>query len=69
MNSIWLSAILVIAIFFPRFGLLQLYKNWRSTREREQVEDALKHLLDREGQGRHASPESIAGTLNLPLIL
>ncbi len=34
--------------------------------EREQLEDALKHLLDREGQGRHASPESLAGTLNLP---
>jgi DtxR family Mn-dependent transcriptional regulator len=30
------------------------------------VEDALKHLLDREQQGRHASPESIAGTLDLP---
>jgi DtxR family Mn-dependent transcriptional regulator len=30
------------------------------------LEDALKHLLDREGQGRHASPESIAGTLGLP---
>jgi DtxR family Mn-dependent transcriptional regulator len=29
------------------------------------VEDALKHLLDREQHGRQASPESLAGTLNL----
>jgi DtxR family Mn-dependent transcriptional regulator len=35
-------------------------------RERERVEDALKHLLDREQGGRHASPESLAGTLGLP---
>jgi DtxR family Mn-dependent transcriptional regulator len=66
MNLIWLVAILVIAIFIPRFGLLALYKDWRSAHAREQVEDALKHLLDREQQGRHASPESIAGTLDLP---
>jgi DtxR family Mn-dependent transcriptional regulator len=33
----------------------------RENRRREEVEDALKHLLDREQQGRHASPESLAG--------
>ncbi len=66
MNWIWLTAIFLIAIFVPRYGMLALYKNWRSAREREQLEDALKHLLDREQSGRHASPESLAGTLNLP---
>jgi DtxR family Mn-dependent transcriptional regulator len=66
MNWIWLIVILLIATFIPRFGLLALYRDWRSTKEREQLEDALKHLLDREQQGRHASPESIAGTLDLP---
>jgi DtxR family Mn-dependent transcriptional regulator len=34
-------------------------------RQRERIEDALKHLLDRELQGRHASPESLAGVLQL----
>ncbi|MBN1449762.1 MAG: metal-dependent transcriptional regulator [Anaerolineales bacterium] len=58
-------ALLLIYIFIPRFGLLALYANWRSARQREQVEDALKHLLDREQSGRHASPESLAGTLDL----
>lgn len=62
----WILILLIAAAFIPRYGLLALYKDWRSAREREQLEDALKHLLDREGQGRHASPESLAGTLDLP---
>jgi len=64
----WLLIIplLLLLIFIPRFGLLVLYRNWRDARERELVEDALKHLLDREQGGRHASPESLAGTLGLP---
>ena len=56
---------LVVIIFFPRIGLLTLYRNYRGAQAREQVEDALKHLLDREQQGRHASPESLGGTLDL----
>lgn len=67
--NVWMILIpllLVLAVFLPRVGLIALYRDWRSAKEREQLEDALKHLLDREGQGRHASPESLAGTLNLP---
>jgi DtxR family Mn-dependent transcriptional regulator len=63
-----LAALLLIYLFIPRFGLLALYKDWRSARQREQVEDALKHLLNWEQQGRHASPESLAGTLDLPRV-
>ena len=69
MNLIaWLSIaiILLAAIFLPRIGLLTIYKTYRAAQAREQVEDALKHLLDREQGGRHASPESLAGTLDLP---
>lgn len=58
--------ILLVITFLPRIGLLALYKNYRAAQERERVEDALKHLLDREQQGRHASPESLGGTLDLP---
>jgi DtxR family Mn-dependent transcriptional regulator len=67
--SLWILCtllFLLLIVFFPRLGLIAVYQNWRSAREREQLEDALKHLLDREQQGRHASPESLAGTLNLP---
>lgn len=65
--TFWLliTAILLVVVFLPRAGLLAIYKTYRTAQEREQVEDALKHLLDREQQGRHASPESLAGTLNL----
>lgn len=65
--TVWLAlAILLIAsIFIPRVGLIAIYKTFRAARERELVEDALKHLLDREQHGRQASPESLAGTLNL----
>ena len=66
MNPYLLIALLLIATFIPRVGFLALYRDWRSAQEREQLEDALKHLLDREQQGRHASPESLAGTLDLP---
>ena len=65
MYWIWLIALLLIISFFPRFGLLAVYLNWRRAKSREQLEDALKHLLDRETQGRHASPESLAGNIGL----
>jgi DtxR family Mn-dependent transcriptional regulator len=65
-NWILAALLLLIILLLPRYGLLALYRDWRSARQRELVEDALKHLLDREQQGRHASPESLAGTLSLP---
>jgi len=58
--------VLLIIIILPRVGLITVYKNHRENQKRERVEDALKHLLDREQNGRHASPESLAGTLNIP---
>ncbi len=62
----WIAIAIVLGVvFFPRVGLFTVYKNYRAAQEREQVEDALKHLLDREQEGRHASPESLAGTLGL----
>lgn len=64
----WLLILLIVGTFIPRYGFLALYREWRSAREREKVEDALKHLLDREKSGRHASPESLAGTLDLPRV-
>ncbi len=65
--TVWLvlAILLIAAIFTPRVGLLAIFKTYRAARERELVEDALKHLLDREQHGRQASPESLAGALNL----
>lgn len=67
-GSIWILMIIVMllgVIFMPRLGLLAQYRVYRARKERERVEDALKHLLDREQSGRHASPESLAGSLGL----
>ncbi|MCK6567122.1 MAG: hypothetical protein DCC59_14505 [Chloroflexi bacterium] len=63
----YLAAVITVALilFLPRIGLLARIKDYRAAKEREQMEDALKHLLDRENQGRHATPESIAGTLDI----
>lgn len=64
----WIIAgiVLLAVIFTPRVGAIAIYTAWKAASEREQVEDALKHLLDRENQGRRGTPESIGGTLNLP---
>jgi len=65
----WVVLILLCGIVWmalPRIGLLAFYRTWRTTRERELVEDALKYLLNREHQGRHATPESLSGALALP---
>lgn len=66
--TFWLIALVVVllAAFLPRIGLLAQHKSYRAAQERERMEDALKHLIDREQQGRHASPESLGGTLSLP---
>ena len=64
----WLLIIFLLVLvftFLPRVGLLAIYKTYRAAQAREQVEDALKHLLDREQHGRQASPESLAGALGL----
>ncbi len=66
MYYIIIAIALLIITFLPRVGLFAQYKIYRAAQEREQVEDALKHLLDREQQGRHASPESLGGTLDIP---
>lgn len=57
-------AILLIlgAIFIPKQLKLR-----HEAQHREEIEDALKLLLDREQQGRHASPESLAGSMALSI--
>jgi DtxR family Mn-dependent transcriptional regulator len=58
--------VVLLLICLPRVGLLAMYRKYIENQKRERVEDALKHLLDRERNGRHATPESLGGTLDLP---
>jgi DtxR family Mn-dependent transcriptional regulator len=64
---IWLLVIIVVLalVFWPRFGALAAWRAYRKQAERERVEDALKHLLGRQQEGRFTSPESLAGALQL----
>lgn len=63
--SSMIFAILVITVFLPRYGIIAQIRTWQEIRQRERIEDALKYLLDREQEGLHASPDSLAGTLGL----
>lgn len=58
---------LLLLLVLPRYGLIRRIRAWQRARQRELIEDALKHLLDREQDGRHASLESLAGFLHLSL--
>jgi DtxR family Mn-dependent transcriptional regulator len=62
---ILIGLLLLAAVFLPRFGLRAALNRRRARQERERVEDALKHLLERQREGRHASPESLSGVLGL----
>lgn len=58
-------AFVLAAIFHPQLGLLTQLRHRSVSGRREQVEDALKYLLKQEQSGRHASPEALAGALQL----
>ncbi len=62
-----LAALFLGVVLLPRIGLLARLKTWQAARQREQVEDALKFLVDAEQAGRHTAPSTLAGALGLPL--
>ncbi len=67
-SLVWLVLIIGIAVLLgtiPRWGLLARIRDWRGTRHRRQLEDALKHMLTLSDRGHAASPESLAGALKL----
>jgi len=69
------AVIILLLLFLPRYGMLTRLRVRRTTAQREQVEDALKYLLEREQGGSHASVDSLAGALEinrsrvLPLVM
>jgi DtxR family Mn-dependent transcriptional regulator len=54
------------AVFRPTAGWFWVWIRARSRDERTWIEDALKHIHEREYAGRRASLESIAGVLGVP---
>jgi DtxR family Mn-dependent transcriptional regulator len=66
----WATVLLVAlaalaAAMWPRAGLIPRLGRWRIRRDRERIEDALKHLSSREHEGRAASVESLASAVRM----
>lgn len=57
------AAGLAAALFWPRRGVVAWVRRLRRYTERVRIEDALKHLYNREHAGRACSVESLAGAL------
>ncbi len=65
---IWIAVILTAAlamVFIPRYGLLAVFRSAKSARERERIEDALKHLLDQSWENHPASTSTLKSSLGL----
>lgn len=62
-----LAAIVVLAgvLFWPRFGLVPRWGRAREFARRSRREDALKHLLKAEANGRTLSQPALAGVLQI----
>jgi DtxR family transcriptional regulator, Mn-dependent transcriptional regulator len=70
METAWLLAAagLLLALgllFLPQHGLLAILQTRQDVRQRECLEDALKHILHHQDQGHPASLTSLARTLGL----
>ena len=60
------SVLLLVALVACLAGLVAVWRHrQRPTRDRQRLEDALKHLFEQEYRGRHASISSLAGALHL----
>jgi len=61
----FLIVLVLILVFFPKKGLLAKWKNTIRSTERVLIEDALKHLYDREYNQLICTLQSIAGNLEI----
>ena len=59
--------VILLALFWPRRGLIPRWRQGRRMTRRVLSEDALKHIYNYEMEGRRPSFASIAGTLNISL--
>jgi len=63
---LWVAlAALAAVVLWPKTGLLARLAGYREDRRRARLEDALKHVLSWDRQGRNATLESLTGALGL----
>jgi DtxR family Mn-dependent transcriptional regulator len=60
---ILIGALLVLALFAPRSGVVARWRHHQAALSREQAENALKHLLSQAASGDSASLSSLQGIL------
>lgn len=60
-----LAFLALVALLWPRIGLLARWRRAARPSDRVTVEDALKHIHARELRGTLATPESLAGKLRI----
>ncbi len=63
----WAAVVVIIlaAVFWPRYGLIARLRKSRYNSQRVLLEDALKHIYDREYKNRACSLESLTGALEI----
>jgi DtxR family Mn-dependent transcriptional regulator len=61
---ILLAGLLLLALLYPRRGILARYRAWRGAATRRQIEDALKYFFNREQEGERVTTDSLAGALD-----
>ena len=62
---ILLVGLFLLALLYPRRGILARYRAWRGTATRRQIEDALKYFFNQEQEGDHVTVDSLAGALDI----
>ena len=61
----FLAAIILIAVFYPRYGFLARYHIWRQAASHQQIEDTLKYIFSQEQDGYGVTIDALAGTLGV----
>ena len=57
--------LLLLLFFFPKIGLVNRWKQYRKSNERERLEDALKYIFDMEQQGQPVNVDALVGKLKI----
>lgn len=60
-----IALVLMVAMIWPRHGILELISKGRRLKEREQIEDALKHLYDCEYKGVECMSDRLVRALSM----
>ncbi|MEA4907287.1 MAG: iron dependent repressor, metal binding and dimerization domain protein [Anaerolineaceae bacterium] len=60
-----LLAVLAALVFWPRRGLLARWQAWKLASQRQQIEDALKYMVNAAQEGRSVHRDTLAGALHL----